>query len=138
MTFKIVSDGSSIGVEFDDKHLNIKHPISSLHWQSQINSLSSKLKLEILNVPLEIIAKATITVKVFSKNNGEFVNSSVYEKDVKIVSADEKCEPSTEVCLYNLSVYDADANELISGIIDIVLDIIPDNFLLSITRIVYE
>ncbi len=112
MKLKIISDGTNEGTKLVDEDSGELVPlVQKLTWEAKADGFHlTKVTIELLNVPVEIVAKADVDLfEVWPKQ--ELVKS--FEKEIKIVS-----EPKT-LGSSDVKIFDNQTQETVGAIQEI-------------------
>lgn len=97
MKLKIISDGTNSGTKLIDEDTGESVPlIQKLTWEASADGFGlTKVTIELLNVPAEIVAKADVdSVDVWPPPG----TTKSFEKEIKIVSVPQKNKaPDTKI-----------------------------------------
>jgi len=125
MKLKIISDGVSLPKLVDEDSGEMIHLIQRLIWKAKSGEFLTKTNIEIVNIPVEIVAKATIHIQRFIVSTGEFETVDQIEKRIKIVSS--TVLPETPGRIQDISICDAETNEALPGVLEVVFDVDATN-----------
>lgn len=86
MRLKIISDGTNAGTKLIDEDTGeMVHLIQKLTWEADAKDFCTKVTVELINIPVEIVSKAEVELLEFD-NDKKLIISKTFEKDIKIVS----------------------------------------------------
>lgn len=110
MKLKIISD--NIGARLIDEDTGEEVPlINKLTWEADAKEYTTKVTVELLNVPVEIVSKAEVELLDYDKSTWELKPSKTFEKDIKIISSKKGVGFSPHT-----TIHDAQTNEQIGAI----------------------
>lgn len=136
MKLKIISDGTNIGTRLVDEDSGEPIPlIQKLTWEASADGFNlTKVTVEILNIPVEITAKADVELMDYDQANWELKPTKSFEKEIKIISESPKGNgfaPITKIC-------DAQTNEAVGAIQEVKWEAIPDGQKAKVKRIKFD
>lgn len=112
MKLKIISDGTNGGTKLIDEDTGeMIHLIQKLTWEADAKDLTTKVTVELINVPVEIVSKAEVELLDYDVSTWELKPSKTFEKEIKIVS-EQKGKGFTP----RTTVFDAQTNEQVGAI----------------------
>ena len=150
MKLKIVSDGTNTGTHLVDADTGERiQQISKLSWEASADSLLTTTTVELINIPVEIIAKAEVDLLdiirksdvVINENTfdivdsyGPFDSSKTFEKEIRITS--EQNQGPGFVLL--TKIYDTLTNKVVGAIQKIKWEATPGKREAKVTRIRFD
>lgn len=111
MKLKIISDGTSAGTKLIDEDTGeMIHLIQNLTWQQSGEDYASKVTIELINIPVEIVAKAEVELLEYD-SAWELKPTKTFEKEIKISS-----KITENVFTPDTRVYDNENNTLVGAV----------------------
>jgi hypothetical protein len=112
MKLKIISDGTNGGTKLIDEDTGeMIHLIQKLTWEADAKDPTTKVTIELLNVPVEIVSKAEVELLEFEANNWELKPVKTFEKEIKIVS-----QQKGKAFSPHTAIFDAETNDQVGAI----------------------
>lgn len=62
------------------------HRIQKLTWEADAKEFTTKVMVEFINIPVEIVSKAEVELLEYDTENWELKTAKTFEKEIKIVS----------------------------------------------------
>lgn len=113
MKLKIISDGTNAGTRLIDEDTGEAIPlIQKLTWEADAKDLCTKVTVELLNIPVEIVSKSEVELLDFDANELKLIKT--FEKDIKIVS-----ERKGKTSVPHTSILDIQTNKKVEAIQEI-------------------
>lgn len=131
MKLKIISDGTSVGTKLFDEDTGESVPlVQRLTWEATADGFNlTKVTVELLNVPVEIVAKADVDLVEVWPNPGII---KTFEKEVKIISEPQKNKaPDTKI-------FDNQTQEQVGAIQEISWEVTPAICRAKVKRIKFD
>lgn len=92
MKLKIISDGTNTGTKLIDEDTGqVVSLIQKLTWECDATDVVTKVSIDLLNIPVEIVAKADVDLLELKPDN-QYTKpflTKTFEKEIKIVSEDK-------------------------------------------------
>ena len=116
MKLKIISDGTKLGTELINSDTGqAVEGISKLTWKVDVSDLTTKTIVELINIPVEIVSKATVDLVELTKASGYvdegFIKS--FDKNVKIIS---QIPHDDGYAAFYTRIFNADTLEAVGGV----------------------
>lgn len=112
MRLKIISDGTNAGTKLiDEDSGEMIHLIQKLTWEADAKEMMTKITVEFINIPVEIVSKAEVELLDYDEENWELKTSKTFEKEIKIVS-----ERKGQAFTPHVKIFDAQTNQQVSAI----------------------
>ena len=136
---KIISDGTAAGTRLiDEDSGEMIHLVQSIFWKATSDDFLTKTSIKILNVPVEIITKATILLKKFSEESGDFEDAGQIEKLIRIVSLSTS-DIGHGTTLQEVFIYDAETNTPIPGVLEAIFKVdTSDGIQARLTQVLFN
>lgn len=137
MKLKIISDGTPTGTKLIDEETGEAiHLIQKLTWEANANEFSTKITIELLNVPVEITSKADVDLYKFTEENqwAEPVHSKSFEKEIKVVSD----APNGKNLVLFTKVFDVQTKESVGAVQEIKWEATPDSVKAKVKRLRFD
>lgn len=133
MKLKIVSDGTNAGTKLIDEDTGeMIHLIQKLTWEADVKNFSTKVTVELLNIPVEIVSKVDVELLDYNKETWTLETSKFFEKEVKIVTEGNKAD-----CLH-VRIYDKQTNEPVGAVQKIKWTATPKKVRAKLKRIKFD
>lgn len=130
MKLKIISDGTNAGTKLIDEDTGkMIHLIQKLSWEADAKEWATKVTVEFINIPVEIISKAEVELLDYNKETWELEPSKTFEKNVKIES-----EGQTN----KTYIKNADTGEVVGAVQKIAWEATPEEIKTKVTRIKFD
>lgn len=117
MKLKIISDGTNAGTKLIDEDTGeMIHLIQKLTWEANAEEVCTKITVEFINIPVEIVSKAEVDLieYVDQGKSWEPVHTKTFEKQIKVVS-----EKKGNAFTPYTTIHDAQTNEQIGAVQEI-------------------
>ena len=132
VNLKIISDGTTTGTKLIDENSGeMVHLVQRISWKATSDAFLTKTFIEVLNVPVEIVAKATVFLKKFNES-GDLEDAGQVEKLIKIVSSSES---SYGARMQKVLIYDAETSAVFAGVSEATVEIDTDGIQVRLTQV---
>jgi hypothetical protein len=135
MKLKIISDGTNAGTKLiDEDSGEMIHLIQKLTWECNAKDHSTKVNIELLNIPVEIVSKAEVDLLEFKKENSyqKPIHTKFLKRKIKIVSEDGKGYSSF------VKIFDAETNEPVSAVQEVKWKATPKGSKAKVKKIKFD
>lgn len=137
MKLKIISDGTNAGTKLINEDTGEAiHLIQKLSWECNVEDMVSKVTIELLNIPVEIVSKADVELFELLPTNQyiEPLHTKSFEKEIRITS--EALKGASIIPL--TKIFDNQTNEMVGAVQEVKWEATPYETKAKVKRIKFD
>lgn len=133
MKLKLISNGTNSGTKLiNETSGEMVNLIQKLSFKASAKEDFSNINLNIINIPIEIVADAKIKLVEFNKETVAFEEKEIITKEVKVLTENGGKFKN------DIIIYDNKTNEVLGGIQEVIFEATPSSINFNIVQLNME